>query len=113
MAKKMSKKDKICKYIRALKECEKIEVFVDPDLGAKKRARWIHFIDNDQKFIGFTIAFPRSPIDDFVNEEIDFMVRHAQPYATDPSDAARLCAVKTYKRDGVLVRKNGEWAWIK
>lgn len=110
----MPTKEQFRKYINDIKKCERIEVFVDPDLGPDRPTRWLHFIGKGRKFLGFDLGFPKNPLEVFVSSSKDYMVRHSRSQLSDPNlYAVRRMHVKSYQRDGAIVLKNGKWTWVK
>lgn len=110
----MPTKEQLRKYINGIKRCERIEVFVDPDLGPSRPTRWLHFIGKDRKFLGFDIDFPTDPLEEFVLGIKDYMVSHSRSQLSDPNlYTVRRMHVKSYQRDGAIVLRNGKWTWIK
>ena len=111
----MATKQQIRKYINNIHSCNRIEVFRDPNME-DGRIRWIHFISRKGKFIGFTVAYPENSLDNFVKYEKRYMTSKLKMSCdvADPSnDTLRRIHLKEYPFDGVIVRKNGKWTWVK
>lgn len=111
----MATKQQIRKYINNIHSCNRIEVFSEPDM-LDASLRWIHFISRKGEFIGFTISSPESPLDNFVKYEKRYMTSKLKMSddVADPSNyTLRRSHLKKYQLDGVIIRKNGKWTWVK
>ena len=112
----MPTKQEIRKYIHKIKACRRIEVFHfrnDPE----DPCRHFHYISRKGEFLGFSIEIPNGKItiDDFVNGCLKYMTCNYKLSDVGDSslDTVRKYHVRDNDPDGVIVRKNGKWTWVR
>lgn len=111
----MATKQQIRKYIHKIKSCNRIEVFYDRTCP-ESTVRWFHYISRKGEFLGFSCEIPDGlTTDEIVNASKKYMTGKYK--LSDVGDnsiyVVRKYHVRDNKPDGVIVRKNSKWTWIK